>query len=297
MSDMVEVVIDSIRVSLISQQRIVILREVDADRYLPIWIGIYEAEAIALALRGQWREAIAVNKSIIEIFAKDVEALNRLGRAYMELGEYKEAEASYRRTLEIDSYNSIAQKNLQRLALLKKTKTSQQTVAHKLEPQAFIEEIGKAGVVQLNNLASPQVLAKVVAGDVVNLRINGNNLVVETLRGGYLGHVETRHGQRLIRLIKGGNKYSAAIVSSADRSVSVIIKEIFQHPSQAGQLSFPTRGIEGGRIDISDRAIRREIEQEESFLGEPGYTVVGGEDSEIPMEESVENDFDDEVES
>jgi bifunctional DNase/RNase len=51
LSDMVEVVIDSIRVSLISQQRIVILREVDADRYLPIWIGIYEAEAIALALQ------------------------------------------------------------------------------------------------------------------------------------------------------------------------------------------------------------------------------------------------------
>jgi hypothetical protein len=51
MSEMVEVVIDSIRVSLISQQRIVILREVDADRYLPIWIGIYEAEAIALALQ------------------------------------------------------------------------------------------------------------------------------------------------------------------------------------------------------------------------------------------------------
>jgi len=51
MPDMVEVVIDSIRVSLISQQRIVILREADTDRYLPIWIGIYEAEAIALALQ------------------------------------------------------------------------------------------------------------------------------------------------------------------------------------------------------------------------------------------------------
>lgn len=51
MSDMVEVVIDSIRVSLMSQQRIVILREVDAERYLAIWIGIYEAEAITLALQ------------------------------------------------------------------------------------------------------------------------------------------------------------------------------------------------------------------------------------------------------
>jgi bifunctional DNase/RNase len=51
MSDMLEVVIDSIRVSLMSQQRIVILREADAERYLPIWIGVYEAEAITIALQ------------------------------------------------------------------------------------------------------------------------------------------------------------------------------------------------------------------------------------------------------
>jgi bifunctional DNase/RNase len=51
MEDMVEVVIDSIRVSLMSQQRIVILRERDAERYLPIWIGVYEAESITIALQ------------------------------------------------------------------------------------------------------------------------------------------------------------------------------------------------------------------------------------------------------
>ncbi len=51
MSDMVEVVIDSIRVSLMSQQRIVILREVDAERYLAIWVGVYEAEHLTIALQ------------------------------------------------------------------------------------------------------------------------------------------------------------------------------------------------------------------------------------------------------
>jgi len=50
-SPMLEVVIDSIRVSLMSQQRIVILREKNAERYLPIWIGIYEAESITIALQ------------------------------------------------------------------------------------------------------------------------------------------------------------------------------------------------------------------------------------------------------
>jgi bifunctional DNase/RNase len=48
---MVEVVIDSVRVSLTNQQRIVVLRESNTERYLPIWIGPYEAEAITIALQ------------------------------------------------------------------------------------------------------------------------------------------------------------------------------------------------------------------------------------------------------
>jgi len=51
MSDMVEVVIDSIRVGLMSQQRVVILREVDAERFLAIWIDPYMAEQITFALQ------------------------------------------------------------------------------------------------------------------------------------------------------------------------------------------------------------------------------------------------------
>lgn len=48
---MIEVVIDSIRISLISQHRIVMLRDVDGDRQLPIWIGPCEAESITLELQ------------------------------------------------------------------------------------------------------------------------------------------------------------------------------------------------------------------------------------------------------
>jgi len=51
MSRMVEVQIDSVRVSLTTQQRIVVLKEKDIERYLPIWIGPYEAEAITIALQ------------------------------------------------------------------------------------------------------------------------------------------------------------------------------------------------------------------------------------------------------
>lgn len=51
MVEMVEVVIDSIRISLTNQQRVVLLREVNAQRYIPIWIGPYEAESITIALQ------------------------------------------------------------------------------------------------------------------------------------------------------------------------------------------------------------------------------------------------------
>lgn len=49
--NMIEVVIDSIRVGLMSQQRIVVLRELDADRYLAIWIDPYMAEQITFSLQ------------------------------------------------------------------------------------------------------------------------------------------------------------------------------------------------------------------------------------------------------
>jgi bifunctional DNase/RNase len=50
-SDMIEVSIDSIRVSLVSPHRIVVLKDND-DRFLPIWIGPFEADAITIALQG-----------------------------------------------------------------------------------------------------------------------------------------------------------------------------------------------------------------------------------------------------
>ncbi|MDY7039570.1 MAG: bifunctional nuclease family protein [Chloroflexota bacterium] len=49
---MIEVTVDSVRVSLLSQHRVVILKDVGAERYLPIWIGPFEADAITIQLQG-----------------------------------------------------------------------------------------------------------------------------------------------------------------------------------------------------------------------------------------------------
>jgi bifunctional DNase/RNase len=52
MADFVEMTVDSIRVHMPTGQHVVILKEKDQERYLPIWIGIHEANAIALKITG-----------------------------------------------------------------------------------------------------------------------------------------------------------------------------------------------------------------------------------------------------
>jgi bifunctional DNase/RNase len=49
---MIEATVESIRVSLVTQNRVVLLKETEGERHLPIWIGAYEAEAIMIELQG-----------------------------------------------------------------------------------------------------------------------------------------------------------------------------------------------------------------------------------------------------
>ena len=245
-------------------------------------------QAITLAMQGRWREAVAINRDIVEDFPSDIDAYNRLGRAYMEMGEYSSAKEAYSRALKLDHYNAIAKKNLRRLSLLGERPITSVGNSETAKPQHFIEETGKAGVVNLHRLAPVEILAGIVAGDRVHLKISNSGLVVENISGQYLGEVEPKHRQRLVRLMKGGNEYSAAIVSANEDKVTVIIREVYQHPSQAGQLSFPVRSLEGLQPYVGDRILRRDFRDEEEVVEGPGYTIIGGEEGvELLPEEST----------
>jgi bifunctional DNase/RNase len=69
---MIEVTVDSIRVSLISQNRVVVLKETDSERYLPIWIGPFEADAITIGLQG-----VDIPRPLTHDLLKDV--IDKLG--------------------------------------------------------------------------------------------------------------------------------------------------------------------------------------------------------------------------
>jgi len=220
-------------------------------------------QAIALATQSRWDDAINVNRTILDLYPNDVDAYNRLGRALTELGRFREAKDAYSRAVAIDPLNAIAQKNLARLSALT-VESAPRPVREKVDARFFIAEAGRTGVANLFRTAGRDVLAKMAVGDQVYLHPEGRALYVRNARGETLGQVEPKLSQRLIDLMKGGNRYAAAVMSLEDNGVRIIIRETYQDPSQAGKLSFPTRGeAPGVRPYIKDTLLRYESEEEE----------------------------------
>ncbi len=216
--------------------------------------------AIQMALQGRWPEALHINQMIVEAFPTDVDAYNRLGKAYTELGRYGDARTAYMKALEIDSLNSIAKKNLSRLANLG-DEVRPLLANQKLSPQMFIEEMGKTGVTTLMR-PNMDIAARMTAGDQVIPHADKTLLNIRTMSGDQVGEVEPRLGQRLLKLMDAGNEYVAAIQALDDSQVRVFIRETFQHASQTGKLSFPPTVTETVRPYTRDRLLRQDNDDE-----------------------------------
>lgn len=220
-------------------------------------------QAIQFAMQSRWDDAITANEAIIKVFPDDHEAFNRLGKALSETGRIKEAREAYQRALEIDPTNAIARKNLDRLASARAK--AEPDKAQQVDTSLFIEEMGKTGVTTLR-ITSTKTLATLSAGDEVALKPDGNRLTLSTMADEYLGDVEPKLALRLSRLIAGGNKYAAAVAGIEGDNVRIIIKETFQHPSQAGKLSFP--GGKAGELVrpyVKEGMLRADADEEDDF--------------------------------
>jgi len=211
-------------------------------------------EAIRLAMESRWEDALEANKAIIALYPNDVDSYNRLGKALMELGRFNEAKKAYKRSLELDPTNQIARKNLSRVQQMAKVGVQPET--SRVDPGLFIEEMGKTGLTVLQN-TSRESLAKLTAGDGVQLKADNGILKVETAGGEHVGQLEPKLGLRLSKLMQGGNEYAAAVASIGEGECRVIIKETFQHPSQAGRPSFPTAAAPEGLRPYTKESLLR----------------------------------------
>lgn len=202
------------------------------------------ADAVSASLEGRWQDALTLNEQILARFPRHTEALNRKGRALIELRQLNAARDAYSDALKTDPANMIARRNLQRLGLLynrtegtlEGADTAHSTIPHS---SVFIEELGKTWVDDLANPADLGTLSEVSPGEKLQFEVSEGKITILSGDGIRLGEVDARIVQRIEPLIAGGNKYEIYALGVSSQSLRVIIREVFKDPSQASRISFP----------------------------------------------------------
>lgn len=200
--------------------------------------SVYVEEAVQLASEAQWEEAIELNNFMIETFGPDEACHNRVGKALTELGRLDEAKAAYDRALELNPMNLVARKNTQKLENLMKAHQGVRAGAVKVDMNLFVEEMGKTTTTNLRS-TDDDVCSKVAPGDVAELRVEGDGIAVDTVRGVRIGSLEAKLARRLLKFVQGGNRYQAGVIACDGGVVRVIVREVYQDPTFAGKPSFP----------------------------------------------------------
>jgi tetratricopeptide (TPR) repeat protein len=264
----------------------------------------FAEQATAAALEADWPRAAELNQKLVEAAPEDVDARNRLGRAYIELGRLDEAKACFVEVLKIEPYNSIALRNQIRVAALQEHKTKPNVTTTRTQPRLFIEDMGKTGILRLINPAPQHVLAKYSPGAECELREQEGLLALHARDGELVGFLEPKVGRRLIDLLRTGNQYVAAIVSTDPQNARVAIREIGQSPANASRISFPghhrpaeTKERAYVRGTFFRYGAEEELEDEvEEVEEETPATEEAIEEAEVPEEPLAVDTEDDETE-
>ncbi len=252
-------------------------------------------EAIQHALQGRWQEAADLNQELLERFGPDEDANNRLGKALLELGRLEEARDAYARTLELNPLNPVAVRQRQKITGLLEARETVPAAAQPLDVNVFTEEPGRTA---LTRVPLPELETKVTVapGDPLSLELVDDQLRLRTARGVDLGAVEAKLARRMLRFVRGGNRYAGAVTHVEDGGVQVIIRETYQAPAFAGTLTFPIRKTRETEyrayakdvLVARDRVPALAPEEEEGVLlvTTPEEEAAGGGEEEEPVEDA-----------
>lgn len=240
-------------------------------------------EALQASLESRWEEALKINDEFLARFPRSAEALNRKGRAFIELRQLNDARDAYTEALKADPANMIARRNLQRLETLYNRAEGQPeggSTAQSTIPRAgvFIEETGKTWFDELANAADQGQLAEVSPGDKVQIQIEDGKVTILSDDGIRLGEIENTIGSRMARLAENGHEFEAYALGTTSQSLRVIIRETARPEGSESVLTFP-------RQDFASQDLMREREQ--LFLREEGDFDFGDED-----EDDIKDDDD-----
>ncbi len=177
-------------------------------------------QAVQAALNCDWERAIDYNTAILRQDPNNIQALNRLARAYLEIGNKEQAEELSRQVLKIDRYNSIALRNL---SLIPEKNSPVKEIAQ----EDFIEKPGETKLVQLIKLANKDVITPLYSKQPLELRTQNGRLVgVYTTQNQRIGALPDDISFRIKNLAKKGYQYQVCVKSAQANKVTVFIREL-----------------------------------------------------------------------
>jgi tetratricopeptide (TPR) repeat protein len=193
-------------------------------------------KAIRAALSGDWKLAINLNKEILEGDSEDIDALNRIARAYAEIGKIKKAKQYSQKSLKLDPFNKIASSCIKKWEIMKEGNREKPISSY--SPKLFIEEVGKTKIVSLINLTSKKIISTLRCADELKLNLLGHRVTVVTIDGKYIGKLPDDVGSRIKRMHHLGYEYCILVKSADTEKVIVFIKQIDPNGT-TGEITFP----------------------------------------------------------
>lgn len=190
--------------------------------------------AIEAATHGDWEEAIKLNKQIISLQGSNVQALNRLAFAHLQIGNNRQAEENCRTVLRLEPNHPVAERNLKIASKLRADKKTDKKLGHRRgekptsqpKPDVFVKDPGKTRQVILINPATQSILDGLYASQEVQLQPTKKTVEIRTLEGSYIGALPDDISFHLKNLMKLGNHYTTHIKNIDLKRVYVFIREI-----------------------------------------------------------------------
>jgi hypothetical protein len=195
-------------------------------------------DAIAAALKQNWQLAVDINIEISKTNKNDIDALNRLGFAYLKLCKVKDAKKTFEKVISIDHYNQIALKNIAKLEHITEDNIESLAINTAMSPLLFLEDPGKTKVVQCVNVAPEKILATLHCGQAIQLQAKNHCIEIRDHEQHYLGALPDDLSFRLIKLLEADNAYQVNIKSIDKNSLTVFIRELSRGKKFINQPSF-----------------------------------------------------------
>ena len=229
-------------------------------------------EAINAAKISDWPKAILINQEILQHYGNDLEAMNRLGLAFIKNGQENEAKKTFREVVELDKSNIIANKHLEKI----KNKESSGDIIFD-QNNDFIEEPGKSKIVTLHRLAGKDQLKKTKVGQACFLQLKNRYISVIDESGKHIGALPEDISFRLSKLITNGNEYRCIIYKVNDKQCLIQVKETLRSKKNEQVVSFPSK-VQGALALPDDFILEEDIP----------FEVTGEEEDDDDLELAME---------